>query len=343
MNTQKVVQLYDNKLYDDIMIFLNEMWVESEHTRIAYETDIRQFFKLIKGKDLEHLTLEDVQLRKNDVEKFKQILLDNGMARSTINRKISVVRSLLENLKANEWDVKTAFFKNIKWLKVKNNKRGVFEVSQVKQLAELALHTEREKKEIKYYAIMFALDTGIRKEALINLKWSDFEVQEDKVFINYYDKGQEEFNKEIARWFYDELLTIKQENEERVFPISKDSIDDMMKRLVKKLDLPSDGKLYTFHSIRACAITHAYRITNGDILAAKEFAGHHNIQTTDRYIKRRNYGVIGAVSLSGRIDNELYKNVSEEILKQAINECPDDVKFILNIKLNEIINNKNRQ
>ena len=78
MNTQKVVQLYDNKLYDDIMIFLNEMGVESEHTRKAYETDLRQFFKLIKGKELEHLTLEEVQLRKNEVEKFKQILLDNG-------------------------------------------------------------------------------------------------------------------------------------------------------------------------------------------------------------------------------------------------------------------------
>jgi integrase len=342
MNTQKVVQLYDNKLYEDIMIFLNEMGIESEHTRKAYETDIRQFFKLIKGKELEYLTLEDIQLKKRDVELFKQILLENGLARSTINRKISAVRSLLENLKANEWDVKTAFFKNIKWLKVINNRRGVLEVHEVKELARLALETERENKEIKYYLILFALDTGMRKSALLNLKWSDFEVNGDEVVINYYDKGKKEFNKEIAKWFYDELLSIKQENEERVFPISKDSVDDMMKRLIKIMGIPKERKI-TFHSIRACAITHVYRIKNGDIIAAKEFAGHSNMQTTDRYVKRSKLGAIGAVSSIGNLDDDLYKKVTNDELVKAIENCPKDVQLMINIQLKEIINNKNRQ
>lgn len=342
MNTQKVVQLYDNKLYDDIMIFLNEMGVESKHTRKAYETDIRQFFKLIKGKELEHLTLEDVQLRKNDIEQFKQILLKNGMARSTINRKISAIKSLLENLKGNEWDIKTDFFNNVKWLKVFNNRRGILEVHEVKQMAQLALETEKKYKEIKYYLILFALDTGMRQDALLNLKWSNFEVNDNEVYINYIDKGKKEFNKEIARWFYDKLLSIKIEGEERVFPLSKKSVHAMMKRLKKIMQIPEERKI-TFHSIRACAITYVYRVKNGDIIMAKEFAGHSNMQTTDRYIKRGKLGAIGAVSSMGDLDDDLYKKVTNDKLVKAIENCPKDIQLMINIKLKENINDKIQQ
>jgi integrase len=332
----EVIRLYDNRLYDDIQIFLREMEVESEHTRKAYETDIRQFFRLIKGKELEHLTLDDLQLRKNDVEQFKQILLDEGYARASINRKMSALRSLLENLKANKWDIDTDFFVKVKWLKTFGNRRGVLEIHEVKEMARLALETEREKKEIKYYLILFALDTCMRKNALLNLRWSDFEVHGDEVIINYIDKGNKEFNKEIARWFYDELLTIKQDNEERVFPISDQSIDDMMKRLRTIMNIPANRKI-TFHSIRAAGITFAYRVTNGDIIAAKEVAGHSNIQTTDRYIKRRNYGAVGAVSYTGNLDEELYTKVAHEQLLEAIKNCPKDVQLMVNIQLSKLL------
>lgn len=341
MNTQKVVQLYDNKLYDDIMIFLNEMGVESEHTRKAYETDIRQFFKLIKGKELEHLTLEDVQLRKNDVEKFKQILLDNGLARSTINRKISAIRSLLENLKANEWDVKTAFFKNIKWLKTQDDRYGVLDVHEVWEMARLAREKEREYKEVKYYFILFALDTCLRKQAILQLKWSDFEEVEDGVIVHAIDKGNKEFRQKISKEFYNDLLSIKKEGEERVFPISVDAIDNMVCRLKKIMNIPKERNI-TFHSIRKAGVTFQYRIT-GDLTQAMKAAGHSNPIVTMRYLDLRDYGVTGAVSFGNKIDEELYKKVTHEELIKAIESCPKDIQLILNIKLNESINNKNRQ
>lgn len=341
MNTQKVVQLYDNKLYDDIMIFLNEMGVESDHTRKAYETDIRQFFKLIKGKELEHLTLEDVQLRKNDVEKFKQILLDNGLARTTINRKISAIRSLLENLKANEWDVKTAFFKNIKWLKTQDNKYGVLDVHEVWEMARLAREKEREYKEVKYYFILFALDTCLRKQAILKLKWSDFEEVEDGVIVHAIDKGNKEFRQKISKEFYNELLSIKKDGEVRVFPISVDSVDDMVCRLKKLMNIPEERNI-VFHSIRKAGVTFQYRIT-GDLTQAMKAAGHSNPTVTMRYLDLRDYGVTGAVSFGNKIDEELYKKVTHEELIKAIENCPKDIQLILNIKLNEIINNENRQ
>ena len=340
MNTQKVVQLYDNKLYDDIMIFLNEMGVESEHTQIAYETDIRQFFQLIKGKELEHLTLEDVQLRKNDVEKFKQILLDNGLARSTINRKISAVRSLLENLKANEWDINTDFFKKVKWLKTQDNKYGVLDVHEVWEMARLA-RKEREYKDVKYYFILFALDTCLRKQAILQLKWSDFEEVEDGVIVHAIDKGNKEFRQKISKEFYNDLLSIKKEGEERVFPISVDSIDNMVCRLKKIMNIPEERNI-TFHSIRKAGVTFQYRIT-GDLTQAMKAAGHSNPIVTMRYLDLRDYGVTGAVSFGNKIDEELYKKVSYEELIKAIENCPKDIQLILNIKLKEIINNKNRQ
>ncbi|MGG3920459.1 tyrosine-type recombinase/integrase [Geobacillus thermodenitrificans] len=341
MNTQKVIPLYDNKLYDDIVIFLNEMGVESEHTRKAYETDIRQFFKLIKGKELEYLTLEDIQLKKRDVELFKQILLENGMARSTINRKISAVRSLLENLKANDWNVNTNFFKKVKWLKTQDNKYGILDVHEVWEMARLAREKEREYKELKYYFILFALDTCLRKQAILKLKWSDFEEVEDGVIVHAIDKGNKEFRQKISKEFYNELLSIKREGEERVFPISVDSINDMVCRLKKLMNIPEERNI-TFHSIRKAGVTFQYRIT-GDLTQAMKAAGHSNPIVTMRYLDLRDYGVTGAVSFGNKIDEELYKKVTHEELIKAIENCPKDLQLILNIKLNEIINNKNRQ
>lgn len=337
MNTEKIVQLYDNKLYEDIMIFLNEMGVESEHTRKAYEIDIRQFFKLIKGKDLEYLTLSDVQLRKNDVEKFKQLLLEEGMARSTINRKISAIRSLLENLKANDWDVNTNFFKKVKWLKTQDNKYGILDVHEIWEMAWLARKKEREYKEIKYYFILFALDTCLRKQAILNLKWSDFEEVEDGVIVHAIDKGNKEFRQKISKEFYNELLSIKKDDDERVFPISSQSVDDMICRLKKIMNIP-DKRNITFHSIRKAGITFQYRIT-GDITQAMKAAGHSNPTTTMRYLDLRDYGVIGAVSFGNKIDEKLYKKVSHEELIKAIENCPKDVQLIVNIKLKEIMKN----
>lgn len=341
MNTQKVIPLFDTKLYDDIMIFLNEMGIESEHTRRAYETDIRQFFKLIKGKDLEHLTLEDLQLRKNDIEMFKQILLDNGTARSTINRKVAALRSLLKSLKANEWDIKIDFFHTVKSLKTQDDQYDALEIHEVEKMAELALE-EVNDAQIKHYLILFALDTCMRKSALLNLKWSDFEVHENEVFVNYIDKGKKEFRKKISKSFYNKLLSIKKEGEERVFPISVYSVDEMMKRLRKKMNIDPNRRI-VFHSIRKAAITFHYRKSKGDIIQAKKAAGHSNIQTTMRYIKEPEYEEMGAVSCSSNLDEELYKKVTHEELIKAIENCPKDLQLILNIQLNEIINNKNRQ
>jgi integrase len=336
MNTQKVVRLYDNKLYNDIEIFLNEMGVESEHTRKAYETDIRQFFRLIKYKELEHLTLEDVQLRKNDIEKFKQILLDSGeFARSTINRKLSAIRSLLEDLKANEWDINTNFFKKVKWLKTQDNKYGILDIHEVWEMANLAREKEREYKEIKYYFILFALDTCLRKNAILNLKWTDFKGVEDGVIVNAVDKGNKEFRQKISKEFYNELLSIKKEGEERVFPISVDSVNNMVSRLRKLMNIPEERNI-TFHSIRKAGVTFQYRIT-GDITQAMRAAGHANPIVTMRYLDMRDYGVTGAVSFGNKIDEELYKKVSHEELLKAIENCPKDMQLILNIKLKEII------
>ena len=72
-------------------------------------------------------------------------------------------------------------------------------------------------------------------------------------------------------------------------------------------------------------------------------AGHSNPIVTMRYLDLRDYGITGAVSFGNKIDEELYKKVTHEELIKAIENCPKDIQLILNIKLNEIINNKNLQ
>jgi hypothetical protein len=72
-------------------------------------------------------------------------------------------------------------------------------------------------------------------------------------------------------------------------------------------------------------------------MEAKRAAGHSNITTTQIYVKGEDYGMIGAVSSAGKIDKEIYKKVDYDVLLEAIGLCKDDVKLLINLKINEVI------
>jgi integrase len=178
------------------------------------------------------------------------------------------------------------------------------------------------------------LDSCIRKNALLNLKWSDFSERDEGVMIKVTDKGNKEMRQLISHDFYKELLTIKSDGD-KVFDISSDSLNDTFKRLKSKMGISIDRNI-VFHSIRKTGVTFRYRIT-GDILEAKRAANHSSVSTTQIYLENEDYGLIGAVSSKGNLDMELYKKVDQETLLQAISMCKKDLQLILNMKIQEVM------
>lgn len=339
-----VLKMDNTVVYDQIQKFLTKHGYNSSGTEIAYRRDIELFFKIIKDKKIQHLTIEDVQISMDDMEDFIEKLhkavdekSNKVYTNKTTNRKVVAVKGLLRYLCAKKIVKDVSFLELIESLPEQSNSYGVLEVSEVFRMAQLAYETEREKGNVKRLLFLFALDTAIRKTAILNLKWSNFIEQEDGVLVTVVDKGNKEMRQKISHDFYKEILTIKGDSD-RVFDISSDSLNDTFQRLKKRMGLQEERNL-VFHSIRKSAVSYRYRLT-GDILEAQRSANHSNVNTTMIYLQHEDYGTIGAVSGSNNLDRELYKKVDNEVLIQAISQCKKDMQLILNIKINEILNRK---
>jgi integrase len=75
----------------------------SEHTRRAYETDLKQFFRFLEGRiepaQLTSLSPEHIILYRKSLEEGR--LTGRPMEKSTINRKLAVIKSFMNWLKVN--------------------------------------------------------------------------------------------------------------------------------------------------------------------------------------------------------------------------------------------------
>ncbi|MCM3109943.1 tyrosine-type recombinase/integrase [Lederbergia lenta] len=340
MLADKVVRL-NTPIYDQIILFLDKkfMYSGSQSTKDAYKRDIIHFFNyLTKGKkEIYHLNNEDIRLQDDDIIQY-QIYLKNSLklANKSINRKISPIFQLYGRFMRKGMVKNISPFDEADRLKEGKNYHGVLSVEEVSKMADLVLNEPRARKRLtKHYLILFAMDTCLRKQALLDLEWTDFIVFDDEVEIKAIDKGNEERNLRISREFYNELLQLKSESKTgKVFDISETSIQTMMNKLNKWMNFEEKRNI-VFHSIRKAGVTFQFRLTN-DIFQAKKASGHKNMENLMIYIGEREYGVLGAVSSSGKIDNELYKNVSYEKLIKGIESLNKDQILLLNLKLNEI-------
>jgi integrase len=337
MIAEKVVKLNTNRVYDDICKFLRKKEIRSVDTSVAYKKDIVDFFNF-KNKDILYLSRNDIQVTLEDFDDFILECIDSGnLAHSSINRKVSTMKSLLDYLKARRYDVDTSYFKQIDRLPEDIQSYGVFTVEEAEHSARLVLERERQKKEIKYYLILFSMDTCIRQTASLNLKWTDFEVMSDFVGIKSIDKGNKKFKKKIAKEFYEELLTLNK-GQENVFEISKDTISDMMGRLRKWMNIPKERHI-VFHSYRKTGITFAYNTTK-DPLAAMAAGNHSNFDTTKRYIDDRDYGAIGAYSMTKNLNENFMDSLTKEEIINLVKSCDRDISIILSVKAKEMYREK---
>jgi integrase len=341
MLAEKVVKLENTEIYDQILKFLEKHSYNSDKTRDAYEKDIKLFFKLMRNKEIKHLNREDVQLTLDDFEDFTSKLYnasddkgEKAYANKTINRKISAVKGLTKYLAGKKYIKDVAFIELIDTLPENSNSHGFLETHEVFRMAELALN-ETHKGVNKSLAILFSLDTCARKSEVLNMKWSNFVEKEDVVLVKGIGKGNKEFRQSISKEFYNELLDLKVDGSDSVFNLSNKNIDDMMRRLRNLMKFPKERNI-VFHSIRKGGATFRYRLTN-DIVEAKRSLNHSNLATTTLYLAQQDYGdAIGAVSSRGNLNMDLYKEVDNETLLQAIEMCNSDFKVMLNMKLKEI-------
>lgn len=340
MLAENVVELYKSELYEEIQSYLYGE-IQNKNTRTSYNRDIRQFFKTVLRKDIEHITIEEIKtIKKKDILNYRKHLTDNfELANSTINNKISSVRSLYLYLSA-DYSVNTSIF-NIKGLKVHHESYGSLSQTEAERFAETAWKTEREKPFQKKLMILFATRTSFRLNEVLNVRWRDFEKYCDGVYkvTTFVGKGDKHNTTAISENLYKEICKLKEENKltkwkgdpELVFQISVSAIGDMMDRVKIKLGIGEDRRI-VFHSFRGVAIDYILE-AEGDITKAAIHANHSNPMTTYKHYvnKTKDWSKTPGVMMELGVDMSFLDNVTLEQFRDFFIKSSDKLKLDLKV------------
>lgn len=342
INKVNNVTSFDNYMLEYISEWLYYHKANSENTYLNYRADINKIsrelfnkddYKFITKKQFEEvITVENLRIY------FKAMREDKDYSHSTINRRKSSLKSLLERLTLTK--VISFPLEELKLIPTLKDESVEIAIPSAKVTDEYVeffgtLHSG----EIIQKAAMFSIDTSLRATDTLNLEWHQFYPEDSYVVVKSKGKNRAKNNKnwihKISYEFYNDLLKLKTDDSKRVFNISYSTLAKAMQKAT--IALGYEDMNYTFHSFRKRSITYVYKLT-GDVRASQQKAGHSRLDTTQRYVEGEDYTITGYYSLSENLDSELYKKANNEELLQAIEELGKDTIHLLNLKLSELRN-----
>ena len=264
--------------------FLNYLKFEkrySDHTLVAYKTDLNQFISFI--------------LLEFEIENFKEVshsiirswissLLDSGISSRSVNRKITTLKSLfkfllLEDIITENPTQKIVSPKNSKKLPV-----FLDESKMVDLFEEMNFPATFEGERDKLILDVFYM-TGIRLIELINLNLSDIDFQ--KSILKVIGKRNKERIIPLAPVLLDSLKNYSQNNNINNILFVNHKGDKLTPKKVyvivnKYLSMISSLEKKSPHVLRHTFATHM--LNNGaDINSIKEILGHANLSATQVY------------------------------------------------------------
>lgn len=312
--------------------FLSERGKKSEDTATAYRGDIKAFLNEVYNKQINTITAEELECL--DYDSFKAYLdtIYKVQSNSKFNRVASCIKSLYKYLNTHKMiQADMQFFDLIEKLPNDAKSYEVMPMEVVERYVE-ATKYEKNKQDEKRILIKSAVETGLREQELLDWEWTQFKPDGNRVFIKGIGKGNKKYDEIISRKFYEELLKLRVEGQKKVFTLSKKNVHDMMNRIKSYLQL--EDRNYTFHSFKKTAVTNTKRFT-GSLEKAQKKGKHSKIETTMLYLAEEELEMTGYYSLEGTINHNLYKEVSHEVLIQALQGMHKEFLFSLNLKLQE--------
>lgn len=354
MNNLSNVVAFDNSditIFEHIEMFINLKLEHSNsnNTENSYKNDIKAFYDWKVGSfndydELIKLTKHDIELSKIDIMKYRTYLITElKNVAGTVNRKISTVKKLYEHFKSVDVTDGMNAFKNIGNIKGKDNSYGAFLPHEVQEIAEYLKnkHTGRGRQLnlTKSNLVLFATQTGLRLESILNLKLDDFVKAEHSVIVYAVDKNKQSRKCKIDFEFYNDLLEmheIEGKEKEQMFNISVSGVNKMMEDVREHFNFPKHRNL-VFHSFRKTGAKHVHKITGNDLRKTQQFTGHKDLNMLQRYvvdeIDMEDYGF---VTTSRGVNDNLYKEVSHDKLLEAIDQLDDSQKLMINIILGKL-------
>ncbi len=271
-----------NETINNYLLELSNIKMVSEHTVVAYRKDLEQFISFLDTKEITSLKLVSERIVKHYLVKLNE----DGLNRSSISRKLSVLRGYFNFLLKNGI-ISKDISSSIKNPKIK---RKLPEIITLDSFLKILKLLDEENKKNKNHKLIFELLYGcaLRVSELCNLNIGDIDL--DRKSIRVVGKGSKTrvvplgnkslniLNEYLATRdsLHKSQPLILTSTNRRIYP-------KYVSRLVEKyLSKVSDVKKKSPHILRHAAATHM--LDNGaDLLAVKEILGHENLSTTQIY------------------------------------------------------------
>ncbi len=249
----------------------------SEHTRVAYRTDLSQFFTYLSENDITVDRPEKITA--THISDFLSHLSGLGRSGVTRVRKLAAIREYLRYLVDVEKTLPSSPAEKIIRPKKERKQRVFLRVDEYMRLLGAAAGNSRD-----YAILQLFLQTGIRVSELVGLKLSDIDLNEGTMLIN--GKGNKQrtvyFEKKAAQALKSYLKDRTFFADQHVFlnyqggGLSQQGVADIVE---KYRELAGITKKFSCHSLRHTCAT--YKASKGyTVSELQELLGHERPETS---------------------------------------------------------------
>ena len=272
-----------NKEDSNLRSFLNYLLVDkglSNNTVKAYEADISSFFQWLDNEDLKYKNLQE-----DHINKYISFLFQRKMRSSSVNRKISSIKSFYIFL------VKRNFLKNSPLNDLVTPKQEKYlpesmseaEVDKLLNSPDVANKIENRDKAM----IEMLYATGMRISELVNLKMTDVDMK--RCVVKVFGKGSKERLVPFGETALDSLRSYLNEREQSS---SKEIFLSNRGKKMTRVAFWQRVKVYLIrenlknsispHTLRHAFATHLLN-RGADLRSVQLLLGHSDLSTTQIY------------------------------------------------------------
>lgn len=251
-------------------VFAQEFFkLHSKATKKSWHTDISLINILNKyfaGKYLTEIT--PMMVDKYKMERIKEV------APATVNRGLALLKCMFN--KAIQWEkVKENPVSKVKLFK-ENNKRLRF--LEKEEIDKLLLHCRGHLKPI----VIIALNTGMRKSEILNLKWHDIDIKRDIIYL-MNTKNNERREIPMNSHVKDALIAVHKRPRSPYIFCNRDSkpFGDIKKSFCNALTKSAIIGFH-FHDLRHTFASQLV-MSGVDLNTVRELLGHKTLDMTLRY------------------------------------------------------------
>ncbi len=297
-----------NKINEIIENFVSTKVLDkgiTSNTITAYKKDLNLFTNwcLINQISL-------IEAKKKDINIYIHFLKEQNLNSSSINRKLSVIKSFYDYL----YQINFINFNELKTIVTQKLEKNLPKLLSEKEILYLIdksreLYVKNPIKNISYLRTQVILEilysTGLRISELLNIKINQVANIKDKLYIN--GKGNKQrlviFNKNaldlLKKWISIMIKNNKNknsylfENIHNIKVISRQQIYKDLKKLALKTN--TDLEKLSPHSIRHSFASHMLN-RGADLRSIQKLLGHSDISTTEIYTQVRQNRLKGLVN-----------------------------------------------